>query len=59
MLFSVEIRDTSTSDHAVVQEIVLSAMAQDFYILLAKKKSIFSNLLNVLTLIQLGPQIVG
>lgn len=38
MLFSVEIRDTSTSDCAVVQEIVLSAMAQDFYILLAKKK---------------------
>lgn len=37
MLFSIEIRDTSTSDRAVVQEMALSAMAQDFYILLAKK----------------------
>lgn len=37
MLFSIEIRDTSTSDCAVVQGMVLSAMAQDFYILLAKK----------------------
>ena len=36
---------------------VLSAMAQDLYILLAKK-SVFGNLLNVLNLIQIGPQIV-
>lgn len=42
----------SPSDGATVQYMVLSVMAQDFYVLLAKK-SIFGNLLNVLNLIQL------